>query len=273
MDITGKVHCFFEQEEWRDIKGYEGKYQVSNLGNVKSLQYKRLGKARILIPYISNRGYYTVALSMNSKKAVRTIHRLVAETFVENIDDLPMVNHVDGNKKNNRADNLEWCTQKHNIEHAWESGLAKKDNNRVIYQFDLGMNFIKKYKSQTEASKETGIKQSEISKCCNGLRNKAGDYIWCYDDRLLSELESYKGKIILSDEEYNKVIDNAQKDIKSELETYKKIAEKLAELLLKGNEVPYICDLIIVEHCNKYKSGECGKCIIDWARKEVLKDE
>lgn len=54
-----------------------------------------------------------------------------------------------------------------------------------------------------------------------------------------------------------------------ELETYKKIAEKLAELLLKGNEVPYICDLIIVEHCNKYKSGECGKCIIDWARKEV----
>ena len=223
-----------DKEEWRDIKGYEGKYQVSNLGHVKSLQYKRLGKERILIPYVSNRGYYTVALSMNSKKVVRTIHRLVAETFVDNIDDLPMVNHIDGNKKNNRADNLEWCTQKHNIEHAWESGLAKKDNNRVIYQFDLGMNFIKKYKSQTEASKETGIKQAEISKCCNGLRNKAGDYIWCYDDRLLSELE-----------------------------TYKKIAKKLAEELKWLPIGDDATDFILFKKVEE---------AIDWARKEAEKD-
>jgi hypothetical protein len=187
-----------DKEEWRDIKGYEGKYQVSNLGNVKSLQYKRLGKERILIPYISNRGYYTVALSMNSKKAVRTIHRLVAETFVENIEDLPMVNHIDGNKKNNRADNLEWCTQKHNIRHAWENGL-------------------------------TGVKE------------------------LKSELETYKKA------NDNLLVKNAE--LRVELETYKKIAKRLAKEILSIHNP--IFNMVTVNNM---------EILIENARKEVEKD-
>lgn len=121
------------EEIWRDIEGYEGHYQVSNLGRVKSLERymngrnggKSLLKERILKPIKNNRGYLNVNLSKNRKRKNANIHRLVAKAFIPNPDNKPEVNHVDTNKKNNRADNLEWATTKENIRHAWEKGLCK----------------------------------------------------------------------------------------------------------------------------------------------------
>ena len=104
------------KEIWKDIKGYENKYQISNKGNVKSLNYKRTNKTKIISPALSI--YKTVTLSKKSKTKTYYIHRLVAETFIPNEFNLPQVNHKDGDKYNNNVSNLEWCTEKENMHHA-----------------------------------------------------------------------------------------------------------------------------------------------------------
>lgn len=125
-------------EVWKDVKGYEGLYQVSNLGKVKSLdrirkQFNHKGiatikyKGKILKPQIkSGTGYYTVTLYNKQRKAkIKLIHRLVAETFLDNFNNYLVVNHIDGNKKNNKVNNLEWCTQSHNVKESYRLGLQK----------------------------------------------------------------------------------------------------------------------------------------------------
>jgi hypothetical protein len=180
------------EEEWRDIKGYEGRYQVSNLGEIKSLKYAQMDLQRILKPHITARGYYSICLCNNGTSEVTTVHRVVAKTFIDNPLNLPQVNHKDGNKLNNRVDNLEWVTARQNTEHAWKNELKKGGkylyNTQSVYQFDLNMNFIRKYDTQSEAEEITGIKQGDISKCCNKKRNKAGGFIWLFADGLLTEL-------------------------------------------------------------------------------------
>ena len=111
------------QKLYKDIKGYEGLYQVSNLGNVKSIYKHRPDK--ILKP-VMKKGYLMVTLCKNGTTKICSIHRLVAEAFIDNPDNLPVVNHKDGNRSNNKSDNLEWCTQKDNIRHAFNIGLVKR---------------------------------------------------------------------------------------------------------------------------------------------------
>ena len=100
-------------ETWIDIKGYEHKYQVSNIGRVRALNYRRTGLTK-LINIRDNKGYAEVALWKNSSRKLYMVHRLVAEAFIPNPNNLPQVNHKDENKKNNQVDNLEWCTQAYN---------------------------------------------------------------------------------------------------------------------------------------------------------------
>ena len=105
------------KEIWKDIPGYEGLYQISNLGNVKSLPRKvnkRKCEEIIKVPTISNKGYYRISLCKNGKIKYYAIHRLVAEAFISNHNNLPCVNHKDCNKQNNNVDNLEWCTYSYN---------------------------------------------------------------------------------------------------------------------------------------------------------------
>lgn len=120
-------------EIWKDIIGYEGLYQISNNGRVKSF-YARggnrsrracIGKEHYLAPYSSSTGYLKVSLLKNHKKEDPRVHRLVAMAFVPNPENKPYVNHKDGNKTNNKATNLEWCTQAENINHALKTGLIK----------------------------------------------------------------------------------------------------------------------------------------------------
>lgn len=112
------------EEIWKDIKGFEGEYEVSNTGKIKS---KKRKNERILIPDVDRYGYLRVCLFYSKGGYIRKkVHRLVAEAFLPNVNELPQVNHKDGDKKNNNVDNLEWCTAKENLRHALETGLRKK---------------------------------------------------------------------------------------------------------------------------------------------------
>jgi len=129
------------EEVWKDVKGYEGIYKVSNFGRVKSLDreiapnnrapYWRKGK--ICKQSKSNLGYMTVGFTVNNVKVNKYVHRLVAEAFITNVNNYPQVNHIDCDKTNNRINNLEWCTNSQNQIHASKNGLNKLHLHRVAY--------------------------------------------------------------------------------------------------------------------------------------------
>ena len=161
---------------FKDIKGYEGKYVVSNNGSVYSLLSNN-GKA----VEISNSGYGRVSLWDHGKGKHYSIHRLVAEAFIPNPDSLPQVNHKDGNKLNNNVDNLEWCSFSENMKHAYKNGLVNPKTKRVI-QYSDNYTKIKEWDSIADASKELGINHANIITVCkqNTNRKYAGGFIWRY---------------------------------------------------------------------------------------------
>ena len=113
-----------EQEQWKPIQEFNGEYEVSNIGRVRSMKryYGMVG--RIMPQTIQRKGYYAVTFHMNNKAYCRKVHRLVIEAFTPNPDNLPCINHIDGNKLNNHIDNLEWCTYQQNMQHAVRTGLT-----------------------------------------------------------------------------------------------------------------------------------------------------
>ena len=157
------------QEIWKDVANYEGLYQVSNLGRVKSIGYKK----ELILKHFNTGGYKRVTLIKNKIRKHHLIHRLVAETFIPNLNNLPQINHKDENKKNNCVNNLEWCSNSYNIQYS---------KAKSVLQFDLENNLIKEYSSITEARKET--KQTHIGDCCSGKRKTNGGYIWKYKDAI-----------------------------------------------------------------------------------------
>lgn len=163
------------KEIWKDIKGYEGLYQVSNLGRVKSVK-----TGRLLKQFLNDMGYFKLVLHKNKKIKNFRVHRLVADAFIQNDNNYYIVNHKNGVKTDNRAVNLEFCTQKENITHAIKNGL--KSDNIPVLQCDLQGNVIKKWDSMTEASKELNIPLPSISNCCKNKKycKTAGNCIWKY---------------------------------------------------------------------------------------------
>lgn len=173
-------------EEWRDITGFENYYQVSNLGNVRRIgDYSNqntswsLENPKILNTREHSNGYLRVMLSVNGKHYDRYIHRLVATEFCNNPnpDKYAEVNHIDGNKRNNNAMNLEWCDRSYNNKHAYIKGLHTihgcYGNKKAVAQIDIETNIIVKiYDSVEEASKSVGLKNfANISACCNYAEN------------------------------------------------------------------------------------------------------
>lgn len=117
-------------EIWKDITGYEGLYQVSNLGRVKSTQYFHGTNERILKPISTHNGYFRVHLRKDGKLKTFKIHRLVAEAFIPNPDNLPQINHKDEDKTNNRVDNLEWCSARYNCNYGGRNELIRQYGGR-----------------------------------------------------------------------------------------------------------------------------------------------
>ena len=160
-------------EEWRDIKGFEGKYMVSNLGRVKSLNYRRTGKEKIMEGVDNGKGYLQVKLWKDGKYKSCRINRLVAMAFLPNPDNLPEVNHKDEDKTNNKVENLEWCTSQYNVEYS---------KAKAVIGINKVSGLIVEFSSAHEAERQTGISNGSISNCCNGKRKSAGGHIWFYAD-------------------------------------------------------------------------------------------
>lgn len=158
-------------ERWTDIKGYEGLYLISDLGNVKSLNYNHTGREGLLSPAPDKDGYLRVCLSKNGEHKNYFIHRLVAQAFVPNLNNYPQINHIDENKQNNSVDNLEWCDCQYNIDYS---------KSKQVGQYDLKGNLIRTWKSTKEIERQTGFYQGYISECCNGKYKTAYNYCWKY---------------------------------------------------------------------------------------------
>ena len=190
-------------EIWKDIKGYEGLYQVSSLGNVRSLDTminckgaknidKHLRKGKVLKKYIGTSGYYTINLSKNSKIKVYRVHRLIANAFIPNINNLPLINHKDGNKLNNNINNLEWCTYAYNNKEAYRIGLkvgAEKGKygkyskfSKPLLQYSVNGELIKEWENAEQVKRELGYCPENIRNVCNGRRKIANGYIWKYKE-------------------------------------------------------------------------------------------
>lgn len=165
-----------DMEVWKDIPGFEN-YQISNYGNVKSLNYGRTGKPKLLKPTVSGKGYLQVRLSKSGKPNALLVHRLVAMAFVQNLNNRKQINHKDENKFNNNADNLEWCDNQYNNTY---NGKHNKIAKPVIQRSKAG-NEIARYESIREAERKTGIKNITITRCCKGVYKTAGGYVWEYD--------------------------------------------------------------------------------------------
>jgi len=173
------------QEMWKNIKDYEGKYEVSNLGRVRSLK-NNCGNNRketlILKQCIDNRGYLRVNLNNHNKGKSFLVHRLVASAFILNPNNLPQVNHKDENKQNNNMENLEWCNNQYNINYGTRKERISKKRGRKILQFDLNGKFIREWNGTCKASRELNINEGNIWECCNNKRKTAGKYFWKYKE-------------------------------------------------------------------------------------------
>lgn len=176
-------------EEFRDIDFLLGEYQVSNYGRVKSLKRNRILRNSLCFKQPSP--HYRVHISSCIKKINKMfyIHRLVARMFIPNPNNYLIINHIDGNRYNNKASNLEWCTVEQNNQHAFKIGIIKikkgKENHmygkpslkrKKVAQFNKNNEFIRNWESIQQAQKELNI--SNISSCCYNFRKTSGGYKW-----------------------------------------------------------------------------------------------
>lgn len=178
-----------DEIEVKDIKGYEGLYSVDTNGNVYSHPDRSNHKERKKIKgFIMDNGYVYVYLYKNSKRNTYKVHRLVAETFLENKENKKQVNHKDGDKTNNCVNNLEWCTQSENQRHAFKNGLNKGNfgttngMHKAVEQYYKNGNYIISWETMTSASKALKINIANICNCCKGKIKSAGGYVFKYGE-------------------------------------------------------------------------------------------
>jgi len=171
-------------ERWHIILNTNDLYQVSNEGRIKSFYTSRFHhkpkEGKILKPIGVSKTYFRINLQFEKGPKQFLIHRLVAEAFIPNPENLPEVNHIDGNKSNNAVWNLEWCDRKKNILHSFENNLCHNAKKKV-YQFFKNHSLFKEYESIMEASRQSKIHAQSISACLNNKRRSAGGYIWKFN--------------------------------------------------------------------------------------------
>lgn len=190
------------QEIWKDIKGYEGLYQVSNLGDVRSINRRGDGTVRKLRFKKGRGGYHSVHLCVSGEQKACYVHRLVAEAFLPNQQNLPIVNHKDENKKNNNVRNLEWCDYSHNMRHSMNLHPEELEKRKILREKVFDGCVIRKgpykrkmpviqrsvetgeivatWSSLYEAAVENKLHGSLIKRCCDGERKTAYGFKWQY---------------------------------------------------------------------------------------------
>lgn len=162
---------FQDTEIWKPINDLSN-YECSNYGNIRN-------KNKIILKSQLRSGYQRLTLYNNNKKSY-TVHRLVAQTFISNPENKPLVNHIDGNPLNNHISNLEWCSHQYNVQHAHNNKLCENRKMRAVLQFTLNEKFIKEYKSLIYASTQTNTNKVSIGRVCMGERKTAGGFKWKY---------------------------------------------------------------------------------------------
>lgn len=198
------------REVWVDIRGYEGLYQISNWGRVKSLNYNRTKQERILKNSIDKCGYLYIVLWKNGKKKKFLIHRLVAETFILNPNNHPCINHKNEDKELNfvyiNADgsvdesksNLEWCTHAYNSNYGTRNermakALVNGKTSKAVLQYSLDGTLLQEFPSTKEVERQLGFAHQNIVKCCNGCSkySHAYGFKWLYKDDIEGWQRSY----------------------------------------------------------------------------------
>ena len=174
-------------EVWRDIEGYEGYYQVSSEGRVKSLERKvtkrdgeRTVRERILKPAFNSCGYLIVNLCAGGKRKMLRVHRLVCQAFHENPDNKPQVNHINEIKTDNRASNLEWATARENSNFGTRTERMAKTKSKQVGQYTRDGELVKIWPSIIEVQRQAGFNHGNISKVANGKHKQAYGFIWKY---------------------------------------------------------------------------------------------
>lgn len=198
------------KEIWKDIEGYEGLYQISSYGRVKSLKRyirKKHSNEFLLSEVNDDKGYLMVHLRKPSSSKHIRIHRLVAQAFIPNPNNLPQVNHKDEDKTNNRVDNLEWCDAKYNLSYGTRQKREIKTQQQThpsckpVLQFTKDGDFIKKFISTKEVERNLNISCGGISLCCRDKLETSGGYKWGYAEDYeripfkVFDIEMYRKKV------------------------------------------------------------------------------
>lgn len=183
-------------EIWKPVVGYEGLYEVSNIGRVRTVGNNKTKKTKIRKQVVTNLGYKQVQLYKDGKQKLLYVHRIVAEAFILNADNKFCIDHINTDRGDNRVENLRWCTQKENINNPitiknWEnthknslyqSGKFGKEHNRskIIYQYSKDGEFIKEWYGASEIKRQLGLCDVSVRYCCQGKRKTYGGFIWKY---------------------------------------------------------------------------------------------
>jgi len=177
-----------EQEIWKDVVGYEGLYQVSNLGRVRSFYNHGQNKTIILKSGHDSCGYLQVCLSMDKKTKCYKVHRLVALAFIPNPKGFREINHKDEDKTNNQVCNLEWCDRAYNLNYGSYASnmrlkmLNRKDVSKQVSQYTKDGKNIKDWVSMNEVERQLGFSHSNIAACCLGKRESSNGFVWKYKE-------------------------------------------------------------------------------------------
>ena len=165
------------EEIWKDIEGFEGHYQVSNTGKVRSIKFNKIKELK---PYKETKrcGYMSVYLRLPGQKYTKKVHRLVAEAFIPNPNGFPEVNHIDENKENNCVENLEWCTGEYNLCYGTRLKRISESKKMKVAQYSLNGELLKVFNSQGEAAEKTNSTQGGISDCIRGRIKTHNGYVW-----------------------------------------------------------------------------------------------
>ena len=175
-------------EIWKPVAGYEGLYECSNMGRVRTVGNNKTKKTKIRKQVVTNLGYKQVQLYKDGKQKLLYVHRIVAEAFLLNTNNKSCIDHINTDRTDNRVENLRWCTRKGNMNNPItrtklsNSKLYHTYNMKAIIQTSKDGTFIQEYKCTREAERATNIDHSSINKCCKGIYKTAGGFIWKYKE-------------------------------------------------------------------------------------------